>query len=80
MVAVSEARDYHWRNENNRSHAGINIMFKHSEICKIVENLIAVEPVEKREQFIQMILKSIKIGRDRDIVNRDDILFLRHGE
>ena len=77
MVAVSEERDFHWRNEKNQSASGINIMFKHTEICKIVENLIACEPIDKREQFIQMLMKSIRAGKAREGVN--ELLFLRDG-
>ena len=81
MVAVSEERDSHWRNENNESAAGINIMFKHSEICSIVENLIAVEPRKKRDQFVKMLIKSIRAGNGREEINsRSDILFVRDNE
>ena len=78
MVAVSEERDSHWRNENNESAAGINIMFKHSEICSIIENLIACEPRKKREQFVKMLIKAIRAGNGRDEINsRSDLLFVR---
>ena len=60
----SEKSDYHWRNENNRAKEGINIMFKHKEICDIIKNCLYVEPKWKRKKLSKMFYEAIHNGME----------------